>query len=426
MKRPVLRLAAVIGAATVSALAVSPAFAAAGTSQATAQSINLTLAGNSVVAQKQTATNDGTTETRNDNDTVPNLVGVIPENTALKAAVLPQLARAKSDGTSFACAGLASDGNGGAGVVTVGTQSCDLTGSGAIPLDLGSLALGNALLTDNTALSTVVSQIPGLSALLTLLNTDLNGLVTQISSAINGTPLGQIGLTGNLGVISAVCQANPDAATGDATLANSAIRLALPGVTPDVTLVNLPVNPNENQKVFGDTPGATKAVTDGLSTYLSTVIQGQFAGTPLATLPTTVQTEVLNQLLVGLKPLTDAVAQYLAEITLRETTHGDNGRSIDVTALHATVIPNNAIPGGSLIDGRIGRVTCGPNARIAPSGEAGSPNQPGNLPDIPTVVDSGLAGHADHTARNVLGATAALLLLAGTAGLAGYRRMLNK
>ena len=49
-----------------------------------------------------------------------------------------------------------------------------------------------------------------------------------------------------------------------------------------------------------------------------------------------------------------------------------------------------------------------------------------NLPDIPTVVDSGLAGHADHTARNVLGATAALLLLAGTAGLAGYRRMLNK
>jgi hypothetical protein len=73
-------------------------------------------------------------------------------------------------------------------------------------------------------------------------------------------------------------------------------------------------------------------------------------------------------------------------------------------------------------------VTCGPNARIAPSGEAGSPNQPGtgNLPDIPTVVDSGMAGHADHTATYVLGATAALLLLAGTAGLAGYRRMLTK
>ena len=42
------------------------------------------------------------------------------------------------------------------------------------------------------------------------------------------------------------------------------------------------------------------------------------------------------------------------------------------------------------------------------------------------MVDSGLKGHEDHTARNVLGATAALMLLAGTAGLMGYRRMLNK
>jgi hypothetical protein len=427
MKRPVLRFVAVIGAATVSALAVSPAFAAATISQATAQSINLTLGGNSVVAQKQTATNDGTTETRNDTDTVPNLVGVIPENTALKAAVLPQLARAKADGTSFACAGLASDGNGGAGVVTVGTESCDLTGSGAIPLDLGSLALGNAVLTDDTALKDAIDQIPNLSDLLTQLGTTVNDLVTQISGSLATTPLGEIGLAGNLGVISAVCEANPDAATGDATLADSTIKLSLPGVTPDVTLVHLPVHPQENQKVVGDTPGFTTLITNALSDYLTVFLQGQFDGTPLPTVPTTVQTEVLNQLLDGLKPLTDAIAQYLAEITLRETTHGDAGRSIDVTALHATVLPNSAIPGGSLVDGRIGRVTCGPNQR--PATDTGSPNQPGTnptLPDIPTVVDSGVAGHADHTAQYVLGATAALLLLAGTAGLVGYRRMLSK
>jgi len=48
------------------------------------------------------------------------------------------------------------------------------------------------------------------------------------------------------------------------------------------------------------------------------------------------------------------------------------------------------------------------------------------LSGVPTVVDAGLAGHESHTARNVLGATAALMLLAGTAGLLGYRRMLNK
>lgn len=422
MIRPVMRFGAIIGAVTVSALAVAPAFAAAATSQSSAQSLNLQLAGNTLIAQKSTAANDGTTETRSDNNTVPNLVGALPDNTALKAAVLPQLARAKGDGTSFACSGLASDGDGGPGVVTVGNESCDLKGSGAIPLNLGHLALGDVVLSSGAlgdALAPLVNQLGG----------PLNQVVTQISSNLNGTPLGQISLTGNLGVISAVCSANPDAATGDATVLDSAIRLSLPGQDP-ITLVNLPVHPKENQKVFGDTKGATTMITDALSTYLTTIIQGQFANTPLAALPSTVQTQVLNQVLDGLKPLTDAVAQYLAEITLRETTHGDNGRSIDVTALHAEVLPalKDQLK-ASLVDGRIGRVTCGPNTRAtvdAPATPATQVKPPTALPKVPTVVDSGLAGREDHTARNVLGGTAALLLIAGTAGLIGYRRMLDK
>jgi hypothetical protein len=416
-----LRFGAIIGAVTVSALAVAPAFGAAATSQSSAQSIDLTLAGHTLVSQKSTATNDGT-EKRSDNDTVPNLLGALPDNTILKAAVLPQLARANADGTSFACAGLASDGDGGPGVVTVGNETCDLKGSGAIPLNLGHLALGDVVVSSGAlgdALAPIANQLGG----------PLNQVVTQISGALNGTPLGQVSLTGNLGVISAVCSADPDAATGDATVADSDIQLTLPGQDP-ITLVNLPVHPKENQKVFGDTKGATTMITDALSTYLTTIIQGQFAGTPLATLPSTVQTQVLNQVLDGLKPLTDAIAQYIAEITLRETTHGDGGRSIDVTALHAEVLP--AVKeqlGSSLVDGRIGRVTCGPNTRAtveAPSPATSEVKAPTKLPHVPTVVDSGLAGHEDHTARNVLGATGALLLLGGTAGLVGYRRMLGK
>lgn len=427
MNRPVLRLGAIIGAAAVSTLAVAPAFGAAATSKSSAQSLQLSLAGNSVIAQKLTASNNGTTETKSDSSTVPNLVGALPDNTALKAAVLPQQAGANNDGTSYACSGLASDGNGGPGVVTVGKESCDLKGSGAITLNLGQLTLGKALLTDKTAVSDAISQIPGLQDALTQAFGSLSDAVDQISTQLGKTPLGQIGLVGNLGVISAVCQANPDAATGDATLADSAIQLTLPDQKP-MTLVNLPVHPNENQKVFGDTKGATTMVTDALTTYLTTFIQGQFAGTPLATLPSTVQTEVLNQVLDGLKPLTDALAQYVAEITLRKTTHGDNGRSIDVTALDLQVLPAvKEQVGSSLVSGQIGEVTCGPNTRAT----VDAPTKPGKvdspkLPAVPTVVDSGMAGHADHTARNVLGATGALLLLAGTAGLLGYRRMLGK
>lgn len=435
MKRSVLRFGAIIGAAAVSALAAGPALAAAPVSQATAQSIELHLGGQSLIAQKQTATNNGTKETRSDNDTVPNLVGVLPDNNALKAAVLPQEAHANANGTSFACAGLASDGNGGPGVVTVGKESCDLDGSGAITVNLGGLSLGDALIAeDNTAIGQALQALDPtpLGDLLDALGTNLDGAVAQISDALNGTPLGEINLTGALGVISATCAANPEAARGDATLANSTLRLTVPGTTP-ITLVNLPipVHPNENQKVVSDLSGATTLVTNGLKTYLETFIQGQFAGTPLADLPGTVQTEIINQLAAGLEPLTDAISQYLAEITLRETTHGDNGRSIDVTALHAEVLPAvKAQVGEALVDGRIGRVTCGPNR--AAGAEAGSPQGGDNggghnpTPDIPNLVNSGVAGHADHTARNVLGATAALLLLAGSAGLIGYRRMLQK
>ena len=430
MKRSLLKLGAILGAAAVSTLAVAPAFAAAATSQATAQSIDLKLAGSSLIAQKQTATNDGTTETRNDNDTVPNLVGAIPGDTFLKAAVLPQLARANNDGTSFACAGLASDGNGGPGVVTVGSQSCDLTGSGAIPLELGSLALGDILLLPDTVISDALESIGGeqLQALLLLLGQNLNQLVGDISDALAGTPLGEIGVIGSLGTISAVCQANPDTATGDATLADSAIRLQLPDQDP-ITLVNLPVHPNENQKVVADLAGTTQMIVTALETYLSTIIQGQLDG-PLSDVPQQVQDALLEPIAAGLKPLTDALAQYIAEITLRETTRGDNGRSIDVTALHAEILPALADTlGDDLVDGRIGRVTCGPNTRgTTPPGNPNTPNNPNNpnQPDVPDVVNSGLKGNEDHTARNVLGATAALMLLAGTAGLMGYRRMLNK
>jgi hypothetical protein len=426
----VLRFGAIIGATTVAALAVSPAFAAAATSQASAQSINLKLAGNELVAQKLTATNDGTTETKSDNNTVPNLVGALPDNTALKAAVLPQEAGANTNGTSFACAGLASDGNGGPGVVTVGKESCDLTGSGAVPLDLGGLALGNALLTDNTVITDALESLGNgaLTDLLTQLGTNLNALVTQISDAINGTQVGEFGIVGSLGTISGVCTADPDAAQGDATLADSAIRLTLPGTDP-ITLVNLPVHPSENQKVVSDLSGTTTMVTTALKTYLDTIIQGQLHDAGLDAVLDTVQTQILNQLFDGLSPLTDALSKYVAEITLRKTTHGDGGRSIDVTALDVQILPAlQDTLGSSLVSGDIGRVTCGPNTRATAPEQPGTPNSPGNpsSPHVPNVVDSGVAGHADHTARNVLGATAALMLLAGTAGLMGYRRMINK
>ena len=95
--------------------------------------------------------------------------------------------------------------------------------------------------------------------------------------------------------------------------------------------------------------------------------------------------------------------------------------TIEVTALELKLLGTNVLD--------LARSNCGPNARTTtPSGggNTSNPHNPGKNPHVPNVVDAGLQGHSDHTARNILAGTAALMLLAGSAGLVGYRRMLNK
>ena len=430
MKRRVLRIGAIIGAAAVSTLAVAPAFGAAATSQATAQSLQLSIAGNSAVSQKVTATNDGSGETKNNADTVPLLADVLPANNLIGAGVAPQDATAKSDGTSYACAGIAGTGG---GIVQVGNSACELDGR-PLDIDLANLDLGNALIGDAGAITSALNDFPGLGDLLDTLGVELTDLVAQISSAVNGTPLGEITIGGSLSAIEASCTANPDAAQGDARLVDSSggsndtpIGLTLPNVGM-VTLLNLPANPPPNTKAVTQLDVVTQTLVDALNQELDTVIQGELAGLGLGDALQTVQDEVVVQLVASLQPLLTAIEQYLADITLNKQTFGDGGRSVAVTAIDAQVVPN-ALESASLISGELGKVTCGPNTRAAaPPGDDLTPpdDDDGDLPDVPTVVDSGVEGKSDHTARNVLGATAALMLLAGTAGLMGYRRMLDK
>lgn len=432
MKRRVLRFGAIIGAVAVSTLAVAPAFAAAATSQATAQSIQISIAGQDAVSQKVTATNDGSGETKNSADTVPLLADVLPANNLIGAGVAPQDATANSDGTSYACAGIAGTGG---GIVQVGNSACELNGQ-PLTIDLANLDLGNALIGDAGALTSALNSLPGIGDLLTTLGVNLNELVGQISTAVNGTPLGEITIGGSLSVIEASCTANPDAAQGDARLVDSSggsadtpIGLTLPNVG-EVTLLNLPANPPPNTKAVTQLDVVTQTMVTALNQELDTVIQGELAGLGLGDALQTVQDEIVEQLVLQLQPLLQPLEQYLADITLNKQTVGDGGRSIQVTAFDAQLLPaaQEAI-GDSVISGELGKVSCGPNTRFtAPPGDDANPpaDDDPDLPDVPTVVDSGVAGKSDHTARNILGATGALMLLAGTAGLVGYRRMLDK
>jgi len=422
----VLRFGAIAGAAALSTLAIAPTFAAAtGTSQATAQSLTLSIAGNSVVAQQTEAANDGTTETVTDNSTVPTLADLLPANNLLGVGVAPQAAVAKPDGTSYACAGIAGTGG---GIVTVGNSACELNGE-PVTIDLAHLDLGDVVLGDTSALG---SALAPLSVILQPLGIALNQVVTALSDGLAGTPLGEISIGGSLSAIEASCQADPDAATGDTRLVDSSggsnatpISVTLPGVADPIVLLNLPANPPPNTEVVVDLDTVTQTLIDALNTELNTAVGGALGGLGLGAALQTVQDQVVSVLVDNLQPLLQAVQDNLLNITLNKQVSSEGGKKIAVTALSLDVLPAAAqFTGSSLISGEIGKVTCGPNTRIQTPPTPTNPPTDDSKP--PTVVDSGLRGQADHTARNVLTATAALMLLAGTAGLIGYRRMLTK
>jgi hypothetical protein len=414
-----------VGAAALSTLAIAPAFAAAtGTSQATAQSLKLSIAGNSVIAQETEATNDGSSETVTDNSTVPTLADLVPGTNLLGVGVAPQAAVAKPDGTSYACAGIAGTGG---GIVTVGGSKCDLNGQ-PLTIDLAHLDLGNIILGTDSALG---SALAPLSVVLNQIGLALNQVVTALSSGLASTPLGEITIGGSLSAIEGSCQADPDAATGDTRLVDSSggsnstpISVTLPGVADPIVLLNLPANPPPNTEVVVDLDTVTQTLIDALKVELNTAVQGALAPLGLGALLQTVQDQVVTVLVQNLQPLLQAVQDNLLNITLNKQVSSDGGKKISVTALTLDVLPAAAqFTGSSLISGEIGKVTCGPNTRtvVTPTTPTPTDNE-----KPPTVVDSGVAGQADHTARDVLAATAALMLLAGTAGLIGYRRMLTK
>ncbi len=440
MNRRALRFSAVVGAIAVSALAVAPVFAAAPVSQASAQSLDLSIGGSHIVTQLTTATNDGTQGTNGHvvvNNTLPSLVGIIPNNNALSAAVAVQSAGANNDGTSYACAGIA--GTGSAGAVNVGTSSCNIDGKpltidlGALNLNLTDLLGGQGAITTalNGALGPVVQQ----------LGSALDGVVTQLTGALANTPLGQIKLSGGLAAVEATCTANPTAAHGNAQIVDTSgghtipISVTIPTGTGNATqtliLANLDVNQTPKPggtDVLVHLDSITQDLIDAISTELTTALGGSIAGLNAAikTIVQPLQNALIVPLVNALQPALQALSDNVLKLVVNDVTPGDGGRSVSVNTLKLDVLGAAAqLSGSALIGGTIGHVTCGPNrAPAGPPTTTPTGNPTGN-PKPPTVVDSGFRGASD-TTRNVLTATAALMLLAGTAGLIGYRRMLTK
>jgi hypothetical protein len=416
-----------MGATTVAALVVGPAFAATTpVSQSSARALNLNLAGKNITSGLGTvnATNDGTTESKTGPTDPP--IGVLGNQGLLNLGVLVQEASAKvsnGDGVSAACSGVA--GNGATGsLAKVGNSSC-ITPGQPVGITLPNLDLSKVVVIDPaSALGQLAQANPALAQIL--------GSITKPLSDALQKALGTLSITGNLGAIESQCTAAPGTASGTTHLVNTTgnnndTPITLQVGDQKVVIASLPVNPKPNQKVVSDLSGVTEAIIAGVDQQLTQGLNGSLS--PLTQLTDTLQQQVIKTLADSLKPLLDPIEQNVLDITLNKQVK-TGADKIDVTAIDLQVLPAaKSQLGFSAVDAQIAEVTCGPNGRVAaaaPVTPATQVKPPAALPKVPTVVDSGLAGRDDHTARNVLGGTAALLLIAGTAGLIGYRRMLDK
>jgi len=181
--------AAIAGGVAIALLIATPAMA--DTSQASASALELTLIGLPAVNSGVfTASNDGTTETFFGNNN-PSLA-ILGAQTVITAGALTQDARAFTNGTSAACAGVLGAG----GTVTIGVNEvCTATTTPPVVLTLGVIGLATITLEADAIYESCIanSNPAGASALANLVNarivsTVLGVPVTLLSLPVNPAP----------------------------------------------------------------------------------------------------------------------------------------------------------------------------------------------------------------------------------------------
>jgi hypothetical protein len=302
----------------------------------------------------------------------------------------------------------------------------DITNLGT-SLDLTGIIDGLNAINTGTVLDTVINAVNDLAlrAALQALEPAVlvpldNALQQALAGVTDALPLGI-----QIGAVESTCTATaqPLVATGTSHVAGAHIVVHLGNQVINVPL-ELGTAPNSYLLITAP-EDLVNGIIAGLEDTFTTSLGGALSGLNqlLATLQTQVTAQIFSQLEAQLLPaLADALKDIVSGTVNKQVPVSPSSTGeIEVTALELKVLGTNVLD--------LARSHCGPNTR-----GTGTPTGPGNgggghhpnNPHVPNVVDSGLKGHEDHTARNVLGATAALMLLAGTAGLLGYRRMLNK
>lgn len=423
-----VRTAAAALTITVGGLAVVPAFAATEVAHGQASAVNIAIAGmGQSVSGTYAASNDGTTQTtsgtRNPAITVLGSQSLISQGTLAQDATTSIAGKVVS---SAACAGVSGDG---ATLANVGSSDSCFKTTDTLNLSSGAL---DAFKNFNP-LTDIVSNGQLTPAFIAAFPVALQDAIkagsAQIASAITAalqqaiTALGSPSLVLDATAIEGRCTATDTSAAGSATLADAGLALDFGSNAPiDPIKIDLPVNPAPNTKLVTNLDAVTKAITDSLTSSLG----GQTG--PLAAIlgPLGV---ALGQLSNALNPIIDQISSQLGpiednllDVTLnKQSSTGAN--QIHVTALDAQVLPAAAAAtgGSSLASIQLGDVDCLGGTATPAVNTPGTPTKPRPASNVPTDIDSGLAGDSGGLPGGVLATFGALLLAA--AGGVGVRRV---
>jgi len=290
-------------------------------------------------------------------------------------------ASAPAVGTFDQTASTSLDGNKG-----VSTADAQVAGTGIAALTTINLGLVPDELTGintGTVLDPIVSGLGNLlTQALALLGISLEDLLGDIQSAVV-TPLltavnQAIPVSAEIGAVTSTCDAKAgEDATGNGTVAGIDITVALPGDNDIVIPIDLATDPNS--ALIGEV--APQQLVDGLVNGLEDTLTQSLNGAlgPLADLVNNVQTAIIDPILaqVGpalLKPVGDALTP-LVNGTVNKQVAGDDGESIEVTALELNVLGSGAHLG-------LARTSCGPNDLAAAVDEDAPADE-----DVDTDVD---------------------------------------
>lgn len=267
----------------------------------------------------------------------------------VSAGVLAQDAVAGSkNGVPYAkaCSGVASDG---ATVVAVGDGNC-IKGGDNVSLDVRHL--------DFSKLDVLSSDL--VKGMDKPVKDRVKPVQDQLTATVADALQQGFGLLDNpaihlnLDALQSNCTATGSKLTGTSTLSDVTASIKLPG-RGSTTLADLPMHPKPNQKVVADLKGVTNLLLDGVRNDLRTSLGGALA--PVADTSSTLDNQVLAQLLDEISALLAPAQQNLLDITLNKQTR--TAHSIKVTALDIAVAPvAKPFLGADLAHIELGTSTC--------------------------------------------------------------------